>query len=147
MFGALVLTALVTLVTAALALLAPLESALKTDSRRIGEGTVTVDRTPLSNLPVYRDEEPVDTALDARLEQFAHQNGATYVVWDDHLKRIDDTDRFDDKPQDKRAPAIVREASRPPRGVTTPYTLESDVLVVARSPPSSTSAHESATSP
>jgi len=38
MFVALVLTALVTLTTAALTLLAPLKSALNNDSRRIGEG-------------------------------------------------------------------------------------------------------------
>jgi hypothetical protein len=47
MFGALVLTALVTLATAALALLAPLESALKNDSTKIGKGTVTVDAARL----------------------------------------------------------------------------------------------------
>ena len=77
MFVALVLTALVTLTTAALTLLAPLKSALNNDSRRIGEGTVTVDRTLLSNLPVDRGLEPVDRVLDAKLEQFVHQNGAT----------------------------------------------------------------------
>ena len=131
MLGALVLTALVTLATAALALLAPLESALQNDSRRIGEGTVTVDRTPLSNLPVYRDGEPVDTALDAKLEQFVHQNGATYVVWDDHLRRVSDTDKADNAAADKIAPSVVRRALRSPPGVTTPYTLKSDVLVVA----------------
>jgi signal transduction histidine kinase len=130
MLGALVLTALVTLATAALTLLAPLQSALKSDSRRIGEGTVTVDRTPLSNLPVYRNGEPVDAALDSMLEQFAHQNGATYVVWDDHLNRLDDTDKADNKPQDKIAPGVVRKAFHPPPRDTTPYTLESDVLVV-----------------
>ena len=130
MLGALVLTALVTLATAALTLLAPLQSALKSDSRRIGEGTVTVDRTPLSNLPVYRNGEPVDAALDSMLEGFAHQNGATYVVWDDHLNRLDDTDKADTKPQDKIAPEVVRKAFHPPPGNTTPYTLKSDVLVV-----------------
>jgi len=131
MFGALVVTALLTLATAALALLAPLESALKTDSRKIGEGTVTVDRTELAGLPVRRNGEPLDGALDAKLEAFAHQNGATYVVWNDRLSRIDDTDRFDHKPQDRKAPAVVREALHPPRRVTTPYTLRGDVLVVA----------------
>jgi signal transduction histidine kinase len=128
--GALVLTALVTLATAALTLLTPLQAALKNDSRRIGEGTVTVDRTPLSNLPVYRDGEPVDPALDAKLEGFVHQNGATYVVWDDHLHRIDDTDKADKAPQDTIPPAVVRRAFRPRPGVMTPYTLRSDVLVV-----------------
>jgi signal transduction histidine kinase len=130
MFGALVLTALVTLTTAALTLLAPLKSALNNDSRRIGQGTVTVDRTPLSNLPVYRGGEPVGALLDAKLEQFVHQNGATYVVWDDNLKQVKDTDEADKKPQDKTAPPVVREALHPPRGVLTPTTLEGDVLVV-----------------
>jgi len=130
MFGALVLTALVTLTTAALALLAPLTSALNNDSRRIGEGTVTVDRTLLSNLPVNRRWEPVDHTLDAKLEQFVHQNGATYVVWDDQLKQIDDTDKADKQPQDKIAPAVVHDALHPRRGVITPTTLKGDVLVV-----------------
>jgi signal transduction histidine kinase len=130
MFGALVLTALVTLTTAALALLAPLTSALNNDSRRIGEGTVTVDRALLSNLPVTRSWEPVDRALDAQLEQFVHQNGATYVVWDDQLRQIDDTDKADKRPQDKIAPAVVRDALHPRRDVITPTTLKGDVLVV-----------------
>lgn len=131
MLGALVLTALVTLAAAALALLAPLESTLKNDSTRIGKETVTVDRSRLSNLPVARDGEPAAGALGGLLEQFAHQNGATYVVWDDQLNRIDDTDKADKLPQDRIAPAIVRRALDQRRGVTTPYTLRSDVLVVA----------------
>jgi signal transduction histidine kinase len=130
MLGALILTALVTLLAAALALLAPLESALKNDSVRIGEGTVTVDRGKLSNLPVTRDGEPVDTALDRELEQLFRANEATYVVWDDRLDRVDDTDKADRSPRDRIAPKVVREAFHPPRGVTTPYTLRSDVLVV-----------------
>jgi signal transduction histidine kinase len=130
MFGALLLTALVTLTAAALALLAPLTSALNNDSRRIGEGTVTVDRTLLSNVPVDRSWEPVDRALDAKLEQLVHQNGATYVIWDDQLRQIDDTDKADKQPQDKVAPAVVRAALHPPRGTITPTTLKGDVLVV-----------------
>jgi signal transduction histidine kinase len=131
MLAALIATALVTLVTAAVALLTPLESALKQDSTRIGQGTVTVDATALSNLPVGRDGEPVSAALGARLEGFVHQNGAVFVVWDDHLTRIADTDKDDRSPKDKIAPAVVREAVDPPRGLTTPSTLSGDVLVVA----------------
>ena len=131
MLAALVLTALVTLATAALALLAPLQSALKTDSRRIGQGTVAVDKTSLSNLPVYRDGEPVDPVLDAKLEQFVHRNGATYVVWDDHLKRLDDTDKADTKPEDRIPPDVVRRALHPRPSAATRYTLNGDVLVVA----------------
>jgi signal transduction histidine kinase len=131
MLGALVLTALVTLAAAALALLAPLESAFKNDSRQLGEGRVTVDRARLANLPVNRDGEPGGPALDRDLDAFFYQNGATYVVWDDQLTRIDDTDRADRKPADKIPPAVVRKALHPPRGVTTPYTLRGDVLVVA----------------
>jgi signal transduction histidine kinase len=131
MLIALVLTALVTLATAALTLLAPLESALKNDSTRIGEGTVTVDSTALSNLPVDRGGEPLRDALDDQLDHFFYHNGATYVVWDDHLARIDDTDRSDNKPQDKIAPGVVHRAFHPRPGKTTPATLRSDVLVVA----------------
>ncbi|MGH2850497.1 MAG: sensor histidine kinase, partial [Solirubrobacteraceae bacterium] len=131
MLGALVLTALVTLATAALTLLAPLETALKNDERRIAEGTVTVDRAVVSNLPVTRSGEPVDALLDDKLEQFVHQNGAVYVIWDDHLTRIDDTDKADRKAADRIAPDVVRRAFHPHPGATTPATLRSDVLVVA----------------
>jgi signal transduction histidine kinase len=130
MLGALVLTALVTLATAALTLLAPLETALKNDERRIAEGTVTVDKTPLSNLPVGRDGEPITEVLDDKLEQLFHLRGATYVVWDDHLTRIGDTDKADRKPADRIAPDVVRRALHPRPGQMTPTTLRSDVLVV-----------------
>jgi len=130
MLTALVLTALVTLATAALALLAPLESALKTDSTRIGEGTVTVDSAQLADVPVTRGGEPVQRLLDDTLEQFTHRNGAVYVVWDDNLQRIDDTDRDDTNPLDKVAPPVVRRALHPRPGFATPHTLRSDVLVV-----------------
>ncbi len=130
MLGALVLTALATLVAAALALLAPLESQLRGDSIRIGEGTVTVDRGQLSNLPLSSGGEPAHRALDARLEQFFRINGATYVVWDQRLTRIDDTDHDDRKAADRIAPPVVARALHAPPGVRTPYTLRSDVLVV-----------------
>ena len=130
MLGALVLTALATLVAAALALLAPLESQLRGDSIRIGEGTVTVDRGQLSNLPLSSGGEPAHRALDARLEQFFRINGAAYVVWDERLTPIDDTDH--DEPQGRGQDRAARggaSVSAPP-GVRTPYTLRSDVLVV-----------------
>ena len=128
MLGALVLTALATLVAAALALLAPLESQLRGDSIRIGEGTVTVDRGRLSNLPLTPAGEPVLRALDARLEQFFRINSATYVVWDERLTRIDDTDRDDRRAIDRIAPNVVRRALY--GSSKTPHTLRSDVLVV-----------------
>jgi signal transduction histidine kinase len=130
MLAALVLTAFVTLGAAALALLAPLESRLKSDSVKIGEGTVTVDRAQLASLAVGRDGEPIDRALDAKLEQFARVNSAVYVVWDDQLHRVDDTDKLDNRRADRVAPSVVREAFHPASGVITPETLESDVLVV-----------------
>jgi signal transduction histidine kinase len=129
MLGALVLTALATLVAAALALLAPLESQLRGDSLRIGEATVTVDRGGLSSLPLTPAGEPVRRALDARLEQFFHNNGAVYVIWDERLTRIDDTDRDDRRAIDKIAPSVVRRALY--GSAKTPHTLRSDVLVVA----------------
>ena len=64
------LTAVVTLGTAALTLLAPLESTLHSDSRRIGEGTVTVDKTPLGNLPVGANGLPSRAHLAVQLDAF-----------------------------------------------------------------------------
>ncbi len=129
MLGALVLTALATLVAAALALLAPLESQLRGDSLRIGEATVTVDRGGLSNLPLTAAGEPARRALDTKLEQFFHVNGAVYVIWDEQLTRIDDTDRDDRRAIDRIAPSVVRRALN--GAAKTPHTLRSDVLVVA----------------
>jgi signal transduction histidine kinase len=131
MLGALVITALATLATAGFALLAPLESEFRHDTIRIGEATVTVDRGQLSNLPLDGTGEPVHSALEAKLEQFFHNNTATYVVWDAHLTRIEDTDRDDHKAADKIAPHVVRRALHAAPGVKTPHTLRSDVLVVA----------------
>ncbi|MGD0197849.1 MAG: HAMP domain-containing sensor histidine kinase [Solirubrobacteraceae bacterium] len=129
MFTALLTTALVTLAAAALALLAPLESKLESDSARIGEGTVTVDAAQLANLPVNRKGEPLEDRLDDVLENFVRSNSATYVVWDDDLRQIDDTDKLDTEPQDKVPPQVVRTAFDPRAGKT-PHTLRSDVLVV-----------------
>ena len=129
--GALVLTALVTLAAVAFALLAPLESTLKDDSAKIGESRVAADRAALAQLPVGHRGEPRHDALDDLLERFVRQNSATYVIWDDALRRVDDTDRGDRDPRDKVAPAVVRRALHPSRNLTTPpYTLSSDVLVV-----------------
>jgi len=131
MLGALVLTATVTLATAALTLLAPLQSQLRHNSIQLGVSTVDGDKTALGILPVDAAGMPIHRKLKRAADKLFHANGAEYVVWDDHLVRRADTNDESNKPQDYRAPAVVRNALHPVRGVTTPYTLNGDVLVVA----------------
>src|SRR5579859_5334537 len=88
MLGALVLTAIVTLAVAAFALLAPLQSTLEGDSKKIGQGTVSVDKTPLASLPVGPAGVPSQRAFNLLIENFVHHNGATYVVWNDRPNLI-----------------------------------------------------------
>ena len=133
LLGALVLTAIATLAVAALTLLAPLQSTLQNDSKKIGQGTVTVDKTPLAGLPVSSTGIPKHDGLDQTMERFMHNNGATYVLWVDQgatLQLIYDSDR-EVKPQDKQAPAVVLDALHPPpKTGPTPTTFSHGVLVV-----------------
>jgi signal transduction histidine kinase len=129
LLGALVLTAVVTLATAALALLAPLQSELGKDSRNIDEGTVTVDRNILEDLAVGADGLPSRDAVKAEFEGFYHNNGATYVLWTNRLGRYVDSDPDDDKPADMIPPSEVRDALREPG--RTPHGGKGTVLVVA----------------
>jgi signal transduction histidine kinase len=129
LLGALVLTAAVTLATAALTLLAPLNAALKSDTVRIAQGTVTVDRATVASLPVLPDGLPSQTKLQQAVDRLFHTNGAEFVVWTDHLRRWADSDPESKDPIDFIAPDVVRKALRQPG--RTPLTLSGDVLVVA----------------
>lgn len=133
-FSALVLTALVTLATAALALLTPLQSQLRQNSIALGQSTVVGDKTPLGILPVNAQGlPPVNgrNGLRAAAEVLYHETTATYVVWTDHLQRYFDTDPDDPAAEDKVAPyRPVAQALADSRG-RTHYTLNGNVLVDA----------------
>jgi signal transduction histidine kinase len=131
MLGALVLTATVTLATAALTLLAPLQSQLRHNTIQLNVSTVDGDKTALGILAVTANGLPVQDRLKRATDRLFHGNGAEYVVWDDHLVRRADTNDESNKREDFVAPDVVRDALHPVRGVTTPYTLNGNVLVVA----------------
>ncbi len=131
MLGALVLTATVTLATAALALLAPLQSELRRNSITLGQTTVDGDKTQLGILPVNARGLPNEGRLRRAADNLFHANGAEYVVWDDRFVRRADTDKDSTKPEDCVAPAVVHVALDPRSKQSAPYTLAGDVLVVA----------------
>lgn len=131
-FAALVLTALVTLVTAALTLLEPLRSQLRRNFVALGQSTVVGDKTPLGILPVNaRGLPPIGGphGLKAAVEILYHETTATYVVWTDGLERYFDTDPDDPVVRDKVAP--LRPVGQALADGRTHYTLNGDVLVDA----------------
>jgi signal transduction histidine kinase len=131
LLGALVLTAIVTLATAALALLAPLQSQLRSNSISLARSTVVGAKTPLGYLPVDHAGLPSRKTLQNRVDALFHQYGATFVVWTDDVppRRWSDSDADDTKAADKIAPNVVHQAFGGP--TLPPYTLENGVLVVA----------------
>ncbi len=131
LLGALVLTAIVTLGVAALALLAPLQSQVRGDAVQLGQQTVTAGKTQLGFQPVGPDGLPSKARLQAAVDGLFHQHGDTYVVWTDHFVRWADTDRDSNRPGDFIAPAVVHQAMSAPRAHATPYTLRGNVFVVA----------------
>jgi signal transduction histidine kinase len=131
-FAALVLTALVTLLTAALTLLTPLRSQLRRNIVALGQRTVVGDKTSLGILSVNAQGlPPVDgtNGLRAAVEALYHQTTATYVVWTDHLQRYYDTDPDDPVAKDKVAP--YRPVGQALTDGRSHYTLKGNVLVDA----------------
>jgi len=134
LLGALALTAIVTLGVAALALLAPLQSQLRSDSESIARTEVTGYKTGLGILAVDEHGSPIvagNHGLKAALDSLSHRNGSTLVVWavnGGHLKliRTTDTDRPDPVP-----PTPVRHALTPKGLKNPPVSLSDNVLVVA----------------
>jgi signal transduction histidine kinase len=129
LLGALVLTAMVTLATAALALLAPLQSQLRKNSITLAQSTVAGAKTPLGYLPVEHDGLPTRKTVQERVDALFHQYGATFVVWTDGLVRWADSDFDDTKAADKVAP--YRPVGQALADGNTHYTLQNGVLVVA----------------
>ncbi|HEY2570138.1 MAG TPA: HAMP domain-containing sensor histidine kinase [Solirubrobacteraceae bacterium] len=133
---ALVLTAIVTLATAALTLLAPLQSQLRQNFITLGASTVVGDKTPLGILTVNsHGVPPIDGThgLKAAVEQLYHQSTATYVIWTSPLSaghaRYYDTDPDDPAARDKVPP--YRPVGQALADGRTHYTLNGNVLVDA----------------
>jgi signal transduction histidine kinase len=132
MLAALVVTALLTLATAALALLAPLQSQLRQNFVALGRATAVGGKTPLGILAVNALGLPPKEGkhgLKAAVEVLYHQTTATYVVWTDRLERYYDTDPDDPAARDKVAP--YRPVGQALADGRTHYTLSGNVLVDA----------------
>ena len=134
LLGALALTAIVTLGVAALALLAPLQSALRSDSEGIARSEVNGYKTALGFLAVDKKGMPIKRGkpgLYAALDALSHRHGGTLVVWSVNkglltLLRTTDRDSADPIP-----PPPVREALTPQGIKLDPTSLSDNVLVVA----------------
>jgi len=102
-----VLTAIVTLATAAFTLLAPLQSRLRADSEAVAKTLVEGQKTVFGYIPLLADGKPnlAKIRLDARILDQATND--TVVVWNDRLRRLADTDPDRDAPI---PPALARKA-------------------------------------
>jgi signal transduction histidine kinase len=127
LLGALVLTAIVTLATAALTLLAPLQSALRGDSKALAISDINGAKTPFGILPVDRDGFPAHRKLERAADRLSRaSDGGTVAVWTADLHRLYDTDR-DASPEPP--PHAVRVALATPK--TTQSHLSGNLLIVA----------------
>ena len=135
LLGALALTAIVTLGVAALALLAPLQSALRSDSEQIVRTEISGYKAVLGDLNVGAHGLPIEHGkhgLFAQLDDLAHEHSEALVVWRVEGGRpvfVRTTDQ--DRPPDKRAPAPVYDALTPAGIAKPPLTLQDGFLVVA----------------
>ena len=107
LLAALVLTAVVTLATAAFTLLAPLQSRLRADSETVAKTLVEGQKTVFGYIPLLADGKPnlAKIRLDARSLDQATKD--TVVVWNDRLRRLADTDPDRDA---LMPPALARRA-------------------------------------
>jgi len=135
LLGALVLTAMVTLGVAALALLAPLQSALRSDSEQIVRTEVSSYKAVLGDVNVNEHGMPIEGGnggLFAKMDDLAHEHSEVLVVWQVEGGRpvfVRTTDQ--DRAPDKRPPAPVEEALTPAGLKIFPLTLQNGILVVA----------------
>ena len=135
LLGALALTAIVTLGVAALALLAPLQSALRSDSEQIVRSEVSGYKAVLGDLSVDERGRPIEDGnhgLFAQMDNLAHRHSEALVVWEVEngspvFVRTTDHDR----PPDKSAPVPVVDALTPGGLKQSPLTLQNGILVVA----------------
>ncbi len=97
LLGSLVLTAAVTLGVAALALLPPLRSRLRTDSLSLAKTTVAAAKPTFGSIPLHNGQPSLAHVIHAE-DVLRHNNGgARVVLWSVHpLKVIHDTDSDSD---------------------------------------------------
>ena len=127
LLGALVLTAVVTLATAAFTLLAPLQSALRSDSKALAISDVDGAKTPFGILAVGRDGFPINRKLKKAEENLSKAtDGGTVSVWAADLRRFSDSDP--DAPTEPPA-TTVRNALAMPK--STQSHLAGNLLIVA----------------
>jgi len=130
LLAALVLTAAVTLATAALALLAPLESQLKKSSVSLIEAVISGARTQLGVLPLLANGQPNKALIQRKADRLDDVNSlTTLIIWTHRHGRVVafvDTDRRRDA---RIAPTLAKRAFRKPG---TPLYVEANgVLDVA----------------
>jgi signal transduction histidine kinase len=129
LLAALVLTAVVTLATAALTLLAPLESQLRKNSVNLTEAVVAGAKTQLGVIPLLPDGRPNRPRIQQLADRLDDANDlATLIIWARRAGRIVafvDTDRRRDA---RTSPTLAAKAFGPKK---TAYAEANGVLNVA----------------
>jgi hypothetical protein len=108
-----VLTAVVTLGTAALLLLTPLQSRLRSDSLGLAESSISGDKTQLGYVEVTRRGMPYHAKLETAEDNIFHSSGGpTVIVWGRGPGSSTIRDLYDTDTDDRRRapPPIVLEA-------------------------------------
>jgi len=109
LLAAFVLTAAVTLGAAAIALLAPLQSRLRSDSEALTVAIVQGQKTQFGIIPLLPNGHPNLRRIRAVAHRLDASTHDTVVVWNDRLARLADTDPDRDA---KIPPALPRSALR-----------------------------------
>ncbi len=133
LLGALALTATVTLGVAALALLAPLQSALRGDSESIARAELSGYKAQLGDLAVDERGRPItagSNGLYKKMDGLAHRFGEAIVVWQVKGGQPVFVHTTDER-ADTVAPPPVHRALTPAGIKQPPLTLQNGVLVVA----------------
>jgi HAMP domain-containing protein len=92
LLGALVLTAVVTLATAAFTLLAPLQSRLRADSEAVATTLVEGQKTAFGYIPLLPNGHVNIAKIRSDALSLDRATKYTVIVWDAHLRRLADTD-------------------------------------------------------
>jgi signal transduction histidine kinase len=135
LLGALVLTAVVTLGTAALLLLAPLQSRLRSDSLGLAESSIGGDKTQLGYVEVTRKGMPYHRKLETAEDNIFHgPGGPTVIVWGRDPGSSTVRDLYDTDTDDRQntAPLLVEQALGARKG-TTEHAFSADLVSVATS--------------
>ena len=131
LLAALVLTAAVTLATAAFALLAPLESQLKKNSVSLTKAVISGAKTQLSVVPLLANGQPNKPQIQARADRLDDANSlTTLIIWTHRHGRVVefvDTDRR----RDARIEPTLAKRAFGVRGGSPVYTESNGLLDVA----------------